>query len=686
MSHPPSALSRSCMECRRRKIRCDRSLPCSYCVKVRIQCSYPPPSATSQKTDSKTADEDVVARMERVERTLESFEHGFSRIWQLLQAGPPASLSDGSSNAHDLVHHPHEISNGDIEARESPTWPHKDDELSPLFKLPLTTALECLHPPTILISFIWQKYLESVESVLKILHAPSVQKQIVDFIRGRRILDPPTECMMFAIYYAAVVTMTAEECQAEFKEDKHEMLKRYRIGVESSLSKANLLESLDMTVLQAFVIYLICGRRDDDGPDVRVLIGTAIGIALKIGLHRDGAALGLPPFQVELRRRLWWQIYVLDIRVAEDRGASPRILESWFNTRFPSNVNDASLDSEMREPVPNTPGRTEMLFSLVRFEISNFARRVVFTDEFCSENCYPILSVSQKCKAIDSFREKVERQYLSHCDKNIPLDFLTASSSRLILVKLKLTVSKPRARQDQALLKQANFRKICVDILQQARILRSYEKGRQWLWLFQTYIEWDVLTCLLINLSLVPKGDGLALAWEAVDEVYEYWKTNADTHRDHRWEGIEELRSKALLALGMIKSDPSRWEVSSDDNTILDEPETMTVVPPSGSPGRTRKRPGEDNPDLLSYQEARCPKHCSQLRIIQPEFEEPPRMLASAKATAAAQVAIHHSSHTEPVTGDTDIPSSGTACQWSSALIDNYFQVLGSEHTSTSWF
>ena len=34
-------------------------------------------------------------------------------------------------------------------------------------------------------------------------------------------------------------------------------ISRYRIGVESSLSKANLLESLDMTVLQAFIIYLV---------------------------------------------------------------------------------------------------------------------------------------------------------------------------------------------------------------------------------------------------------------------------------------------------------------------------------------------------------------------------------------------------------------------------------------------
>ena len=382
-----------------------------------------------------------------------------------------------------------------------------------------------------------------------------------------------------------------------------------------------------------------------------------------------------------MRRRLWWQIYILDIRIAEDHGTDPRILESWFNTRLPTNLNDASLDSKMRESPPSTPGRTEMLFSLVRFEISNFARRVIFSEQFCSENCYPILSVSQKCKAIDLFRGKLEKQYLSRCDENIPLDFLTAASSRLILVKLKLTVSKPRAREDQALLMQVNFRRICMEILQWAQTLRNYEKGRQWLWLFQTYIEWDVLTCLLINLSLAPKGDGLDLAWEVVGEIYEYWETNGDTHRDHRWKIIEELRSKALLALEMIRSDPTQFEVPSDDNTRFEELESLPAVSSQGSQAGTKKRRGEYDVDIMSSQEARGPKGRSELPIVQHESEEVPPVWALPNT----QAAVNDLSHTDQTTETTDTPSSGTACQWSPALFERYFQVLGSEHASTSW-
>ena len=31
---------RSCKECRRRKIRCNRALPCAYCTKINIECIY----------------------------------------------------------------------------------------------------------------------------------------------------------------------------------------------------------------------------------------------------------------------------------------------------------------------------------------------------------------------------------------------------------------------------------------------------------------------------------------------------------------------------------------------------------------------------------------------------------------------------------------------------------------------
>lgn len=398
-----------------------------------------------------------------------------------------------------------------------------------------------------------------------------------------------------------------------------------------------------------------------------------------MGMHIDAAASNLLPFQVEMRRRLWWQIYILDVRVAEDCGVDPRILESWFTTRPPTNVNDASLEFEMRDAPSNALGRTEMFFSLVRLKISNFARHVVFSDQFCSDNCYPVLSVPEKCKAIDDFREKMESQYLSLCDANIPLDFLTAASSRLILVKLKLIVSKPRVGHNENSLIQVNFRKTCVEILQRARTLRNYEKGKQWLWLFQTYIEWDVLACLFLDLRLAPHGDGLDLAWKAADEIYTYWKTNRDTNLDCRWADIEGLRSEALLTLGMIRNGPKRVESSSSKNTTLDDSEVFAPISPQADDVGLLKRPAENELDHASNQESRRTRRRSDIPELQPELENIDRMWALASSAVAIQAAENQSIHMAQGAETTNTPSSGTGCQWSLAAFEQYF------HPTTSW-
>ncbi|KAJ5372627.1 hypothetical protein N7517_004633 [Penicillium concentricum] len=481
--------------------------------------------------------------------------------------------------------------------------------------------------------------------------------------------------------------MTVEDCRVELDEDKHGALKRYRTGVEVSLEKADLLKSSDMTVLQAFVIYIACSRCYDEGTEIRKFLANAIGIALKIGLHRDQSASGLPPFQVEIRRRLWWQIYILDINIAEDCGTTPRILESWFDTKRPLNVSDASLDPDMKEPPQNCSGKREMILSLTRSEISSFSRRTIFSDQFCEENCYPVLSASQKSTAIDLFKEKVEQQYLSHLDQSIALDYFTTISSNLIIAKLKLAVIKPRARQDQSMLTHVNFRKVCTEILQKTTALKRHEKCRQWLWSLQSHIEWDALTCLLINLSLAPKGELLDSTWQTVNETYDYLKMDGDSRRDHRWENIEELRTKALFSRDMIQINPSQWGASPDNDSGFEESHTMATKSPQqlglGTLKRQRENDTSSSRSSPGELEPIIPNCLSEVPRIQSEAQEHlPRMWALANAAAAAPTAIDSSSRMGPASEPADIPSSGTGCQWSATLFERYFQVMGSEQPS----
>ncbi|KAJ6111940.1 hypothetical protein N7523_008001, partial [Penicillium sp. IBT 18751x] len=440
-------------------------------------------------------------------------------------------------------------------------------------------------------------------------------------------------------------------------------VERYRESTETALSDAEVRKSKDMTVLQALTLYSICSRFHAGGPDVKSLTRLAIATAFANGLNEETSGLNLTPFEAEMQRRTWWQIFILDTRIAEDNRSEPRILESQFQKKFPWNISDANLDPHMSEIPKAQPGKTEMLFSLVRLEISYFTRLILFSDQFTEKNSYPTISTSQeKCEAIDRFKERIELEYLSHCDTSIPLDFVTAESSRLIIAKLKLAVIKPRDRNNQQVLTQQSFRETCVEILGRAKEMRLQERCKQWLWLFQTYIEWDALTYLLISLSLSPLGDGANAAWTAAEEVFQYWDVIGDSRGCPRWSRIVEFHTQTLTRreLALSNSDLFRSTLIGDGQ--LQDSESIVT-------GRLAPVPSAET-------------------LASPTFNAASQIIGPLGSSAEPQRSFNGTSDDkspEATREPFDIPSSGTACQWSAALFEQYFEVLQSEQDDAPW-
>ena len=132
--------------------------------------------------------------------------------------------------------------------------------------------------------------------------------------------------------------------QTNFGVEKESLLKQYRFGVEQALARASFLNTDEIVTVQAFVLFLVCVRRHDDTRFVWSLTGLAIRIAQSLGLHRDGTKFGLSPFDTEMRRRLWWQVCILDTRASEDHGSDPSIGDFSYDTEFPMSINDEDLD------------------------------------------------------------------------------------------------------------------------------------------------------------------------------------------------------------------------------------------------------------------------------------------------------------------------------------------------------
>ncbi|KAJ5964283.1 uncharacterized protein N7479_004159 [Penicillium vulpinum] len=66
----PSSTSRSCVTCRRRKVRCNKRSPCSNCSKAGIDCIFPPPGRAPRKS-KRPPDAELLARLRRLEGVID---------------------------------------------------------------------------------------------------------------------------------------------------------------------------------------------------------------------------------------------------------------------------------------------------------------------------------------------------------------------------------------------------------------------------------------------------------------------------------------------------------------------------------------------------------------------------------------------------------------------------------------
>ncbi|PYI07361.1 hypothetical protein BO78DRAFT_443250 [Aspergillus sclerotiicarbonarius CBS 121057] len=624
------AAGRSCLECSRRKIKCDRSLPCGYCVKVEITCAYPPVRRKRSRSPD-AGGPDVIGRIERIEETLQVLGKGMAQIRDLLQGVAPLPTrrpeipTPGQDESFDEDEFPgYDRPSPDYGLQGSPPGACTASCGSP-------EPLEELRPSPITISFLWQWYLDSVDPVLKIFHTPTVQKDVMHMVRHGTSPDLATECLLFAIYYAAVISMPSSTCQDELGDDKHTLLKRYRTGVEHTLAQLDITTTTNLTVLQAATIFLTTTRYDPHGAPVPTLLPIVITTAQRLHLHHDGTTLSLPPFETELRRLLWWHLVTLDVRTAEDHRTRPRIQPQAFTTHLPTNTPDTTLHPTMTHlPTPLPPGtKIPLLFTLLRFKGTLLSHHILFP----TPNSTTTTTTPQKHTDINTFRQEIESSYLTHLDPCIPLDFITAASMRLILVKLKLTICKPRhgipvgkfVRREGG----GNYRDVCVEVLRKTVKLREYEPGKRWGWLFQRYIEWDVLVLVLVDLCAggvegeEDKGDGEGV-WGVVERVVGFWRgeLGVEGTGDERWMHIEELRGRALRVrdgTGVGRG------VSVDDGD------------------RDGDRDG-DGGELT-----------------------PESGLVSEKVTADV---------CEERDGGEELPGNGTACEWSTTAFEHYFHVL----------
>ena len=116
-------------------------------------------------------------------------------------------------------------------------------------------------PPKSIVIALLDIYIYRVDSILKVTHVPSLRSLLLseEQEHSNTFHHHSREALKLAICFTAVCTLSEVEIRDIFPEKKEKIMNRFRLATEVMLSRAELLTTSDITVLQAFVIYLVSG-------------------------------------------------------------------------------------------------------------------------------------------------------------------------------------------------------------------------------------------------------------------------------------------------------------------------------------------------------------------------------------------------------------------------------------------
>ncbi|KAF2465369.1 uncharacterized protein BDR25DRAFT_346238 [Lindgomyces ingoldianus] len=599
---------RSCVTCRKRKVKCDKKQPCSNCARAKIECVFPGPGRAPRKS-RKPPDGELMDRLRRLEgvvktlnaqveehelekegeqrsrqgsmsmcpngsrespsvavdNSVEGLESRFGRL--VVDQGRSRYINNSfwaslNNEVEDLKAILIEPSDYEDESHDSPESSNfSSQHQSFIFGYSSTSVdMLALHPTPERAREFWEVYKENVDPLVKVLHVPSTEPMLLDAMTHPEKVPKGVECLMFSIYYGAVTSIMPQECLEKWGEERSSLLEKYRFALEQALARANFLYCDETIILQAFVIFLNIIRRNDDARKIWTLTGLVVRIAQTLGIHRDGSHFGLPPFEIEMRRRLWWQVCILDARASEDHGCDPTIVEAQFDTKMPLNVNDKDLDPDMTDFPPERVGFTDMTFCIIRFEVANIFRRILYIPPGPNRCNYFFanLTIPEKEKWISECHQRLEDKYLKDCDMSVPLYWVTATVSRLVMSKMWLIVYHPHQRRDGgASLPQETKDKLFITSLENIEysiLLETEARTMKWGWLFRTYVQWHAIAFLLSELCVRTKGEAVERAWRALEATAGRWwfpLRDSNSRKGKQgclWKPLRKLMAKARAA------------------------------------------------------------------------------------------------------------------------------------------
>lgn len=269
----------------------------------------------------------------------------------------------------------------------------------------------------------------------------------------------------------------------------------------------------------------LASRQCLDGQSLWLLAGLASRMAQAMEMHREQSLGRLPPFEAELRRRLWWHIVTLEQESAIIHGT--KVETTWVDsdTKRPLNLSDSALSPYMREIPFEHEGPTEMLFCRIRFEVGECIRQVRKMER--ARRMSPSVPLAQVEQTVNEFEHRLDEHLLRRCDGSIPLHLLATSMGHSAICSMRLSIrqhpnvaGKTKGASKVSDLDTRQLFQLALKILEYDNMAYSTNSLQPFMWHVATNLPFQAIIYILKNLLHSVQGSEVDQAWAAIDQIY----------------------------------------------------------------------------------------------------------------------------------------------------------------------
>lgn len=375
---------------------------------------------------------------------------------------------------------------------------------------------------------------------------PTVRKLIREIPGGDpSALNPTDSALLFAIYYAAITSMEETDVSLNFGTTRAKLNLKFRIGFEQAMAAADFLNNPTLTLVQALTIFLFLARLHDSPRFIWMMTGIAIRMAQAIGLQRDGCHFpNLSPYEIEMRRRVWWALCMIDSRASGDQGTDLTILQENFDTRMPLNINDSDINIDTKVMPEERKGITDMTITAVSCGLVEVERKMIARQKEGAT------SPETTSAIFEELFSRLDHTYLRYSNPNNDITYwVGVMIARLVAAKMTLVLYLPTIMSAPRDLSSNHQRDkllvAAIEVAEYNHTLNSEDKCKHWRWVFQTYTHMYAIVYLLLSATQRPWSPLLERAWIALQSQWlipSQYKTGKNTNL---WVPIRKLTVKA---------------------------------------------------------------------------------------------------------------------------------------------